>query len=362
MIYSFAKKYITYLSIFLVILISKVDIKAQSIQYSEISPSGATISRFAWNPTSQYMAVSSNTNVSIYSKNLDLIVNLPTNHTDMVLGLTWSPDSNFLATAGLDGNIHIWNTSDLPSVTLDKTLSHGKPIWSISWGKVTNDNQLLSVVSEDFQRSSDASIALSTINIWDVTTTTIVDSSAIQFQGAINAEWSYDGRYIAYPNYTLEEDFNVLVWDTVVNEEIAISGNAVEINDISWNATNNTFAFADSINFVSFIDFTDIYSYNRGETFKSVIDFELYSLDWSHITDFIVASGTTNTLALWDIQSGEQTAMTFEPHPTAVVQVAWSPDDRYIGSVDLKGNLRVWNVSSLTQQCDTNVVTGDTLP
>jgi len=319
----------------------------QSIEYTEIYPSEKTVSRFALSPTSQYIAISTNTDVAVYTESLTHVVDLPPQHTDEVFGLSWSSKSNFLATAGLDGLIHIWDTSNLPEVIHYKTLIHNKPIWSVGWSPVDDELKLLSVVSEGFLYSSDTATARTTINIWDIPTSTIIYTSSIQYHGAMNAQWSHDGRYIAYPNYTFEEDYNVRFWDTESYEEQSIYGNGSDINDIAWHPDTHRIAYVDSLNFLTIAEKLDNEKYIVDAVFEANIDYQLYSLDWSHASNLIVIGGTTNQVEVWDIEQGKKNDLIFEPHPNTIVQVAWLPNDTYIASVDIDGNLRVWDIKDL---------------
>ena len=327
------------------LFITETTSQAQVIPYVAIIPSEPSISRLVWSPTSEYLAISSNNRVSIFSDNLEMITSLPEIHTDLVLGLTWSPDNDFLATSGLDGNIYIWDVANFPSVSLDQTLSHGKPIWGIQWSKAEDDSRLLSVVSEGFLRTSDSSTSLSTLNLWDTRASRLIYTSNVQYHGAEKAEWSYDGRYIAYPNYTFEDDYNIRVWDTIANTQTTWDGNGAEINDVAWDADTYALSYADDINFVSVVDLIDFENPIWITSFESIIDFELYSIDWSYNHNFIVTAGTQKLLIVWDVQSSQKTDMVFEPHQDTVMQVVWSPNNKYIASVDRGGNVRVWDMS-----------------
>lgn len=206
-----------YLIILPVILnIFCIQVQAQTVPYIELNLGESTFHSIEWSPTGDYLAVSENHGVSIYTPALELIATLPERHIDVITGLSWKMDGEYLATAAMDGNIHIWNVVNLPSVTLEQTLVHDKPIWGIRWG---SDFQLSSVVSEGFIISSDGATGRSTINIWNAKTSLLTYISDIQYHGSPNAEWSHDGELLAYPSYSFENDYHIQLWDMMPNAQ-----------------------------------------------------------------------------------------------------------------------------------------------
>src|SRR5262249_5920345 len=78
---------------------------------------------------------------------------------DVLLNIATSPDGNWLATAGKDGNIYLWNIKDLlnkqvPKISLIKTLTGAGAVQRLAFSP---DSNLLASVGQD-----------SAVHLWDL--------------------------------------------------------------------------------------------------------------------------------------------------------------------------------------------------
>jgi WD40 repeat protein len=100
---------------------------------------------------------------------------------DVPLNIATSPDGNWLATAGKDGNIYVWNIQDLwrkrdDEISLNKKLPGAGAVQSLAFSPESN---LLASVGQD-----------SSVRLWHLKNSTwdvLIDKPLLGHEGAVNA-------------------------------------------------------------------------------------------------------------------------------------------------------------------------------
>ena len=171
--------------------------------FEELDP-GIRLDRVEWAPSASLAAIStaSTDNDFYYLEGGDVLLIHPDTgqvvrtlegHTGSLLSLAWSPTGERLATAGVDGTIRIWSTSERVE---ERVLSgHTGPVMGIAWSP---NGQLLSSVSSD-----------GSVRIWNV-------GSGEQLgvmeghRGVVRAvDWSPDGSELV----SADEAGVIRIWD-----------------------------------------------------------------------------------------------------------------------------------------------------
>lgn len=134
----------------------------------------------AWSPDGSKIAVGTYHRIKIWSPGGQNLATLQDNGRE-VMSLAWSSDKIRLASANVDGFLHIWNTSTNQIV---RTFTgHTEIVYSVAW-------------SPDETKLASASID-KTVRIWDVATGQSINT--IRNNGGVfTVAWSPDASKIAY--------------------------------------------------------------------------------------------------------------------------------------------------------------------
>lgn len=314
--------------------------------YNEfIHPSGLDVGRIDWRPDGEEFAISYDTDVWVYTVQFQELAHL-IGHTDKVFGLDWHPDGNQLATSSLDGTIRIWDMDANSPVAYSTitVLQQNKPVWGIAWNPMVNENRLASVTSDGFERGSDVSQSLSTVNIWNVTTQTIEVSSPIQFNGSLSPAWNSDGQLLAYPSLGSNGDYLIRVWNGNTEDLFAEHTIAIGlINAVSWQPNTNNIVYGNDIDMLGLIDFSTILP-SEIQSLTTDFEYEIYTLSWNPNGTQLAIGGTEGIVSIWDIALNQKTQI-LPSHGDDIIQVSWSPNAENIASISRDNILRIWNFS-----------------
>lgn len=151
----------------------------------------------AWSPDSTRLAVSSTGWVLVLDPNSGEELQRLSGEWGDSWDVAWSPDGQYLAAAGHDNNIHIWQADHWENERLLK--GHTNTVTSIVWSP---DNRRLASAAYD-----------ATARMWDVATGTEL-SPALTLRagtGVLTIDWSRDGRRLAASG-----EGTIWIWDATV--------------------------------------------------------------------------------------------------------------------------------------------------
>ncbi len=230
-------------------------------------------------------------------------------HSDSVQALTWSPDGKYLASAGRDKMVHIWNT-----ITGDKIYTyagHTTYIYSLAW-------------SPDSKRIISTSFA--TAHVWDALTANNVVIYHDHALWVYSASWSSDGRFIA----TGGADGEVHFWtDGAGKNLVKYRASSRVIKTVVWSRTMGSTCIAAACEDAS------VHCWNATTGAPPLIykghTKEVTSVSWSPNDQLIVSASRDKTIQVWDAMLGSL-IYTYHGHAKEVYAVAWSPCGRYIAS------------------------------
>jgi WD40 repeat protein/serine/threonine protein kinase len=214
-------------------------------------------------------------------------------HTGAVCSVAWSPDGRYVASAGEDQTVRIWDWLEAKPIRVLR--GHAAQVRSVAWSP---DGQRIASASDD-----------ETVKIWDWTKSVPVLTLRAH-QGPVHAvTWSPDGTQIASGG----EDSRVRVWDAATGEE-AIS----------------------------------LYSQSRQEPVLSVA--------WSPDDDSLAAGygqvGRTGTVILWNVLSGQHRRLRELESPGPIYSVAWNPDSQLVVSTTAHRRIKVCDVTKGLKKAD----------
>jgi WD40 repeat protein len=206
-------------------------------------------------------------------------------HDDEALGLAWSPDGKYIASASRKGSAHVWDASS--GATL-----------------VTYEKQLVTDEMSKYQ------------------------------PGATGICWSPDGTQIA----TVGFGGTVHIWDAGSGEtQLVYEPRRKDgcVAAVAWSPDGQRIASTGE-------DGTSIWHAQTGETLLRHVqrsEFSNFRVAWSPDGSKILSTAYKNYPEIWDAVTG-QTLLTYDAdHVTA----AWSPDGRFIASAPYHGAFDVWD-------------------
>lgn len=269
-------------------------------------------------------------------------------HGDRIYSVTWSPDGSMFASAGLNGDLKIWNpdTGEL----LD-TISHpNSHLYSVAWQPNGNriayggDSGVLHIIDAplpsqsahaqdpypdtiyEIAWSSDgtkiAAASGTGIHIWDAASPDGDPIETFEVVGGANSlAWSPDGNKIAIGHW----DGHVSVWDMASQSYIVSTekyGPLQQVTSIGWSA-DGTKVFS-----IGFFDGGFII-WNAADL--SLMDSKIaggydFDVNFDHTS---VVQGTAGTVAIRDVSTGEIT-QSWPSHDLGTTSIAWSPDETQV--------------------------------
>lgn len=274
-----------------------------------------------YSPSGDYIATASADNlVQVWKEDGQLVTTI-TGHNDSVLAVAFSPDEKILATAGVDRTIKLW--------TIDGTL-----ITSLI-GHLDQVNSL--VFSPDGSKLLSGS-GDKTAKLWEVST----GKRLVTFHGhgdKVNSVRFHPTQEIIA---TGSQDATVKLWAFNGNLLKTLTGHTDKVTAIAFDPNGKELASVSNDQTIKFWDF------QTGELLKNIVSSRYLSghtqaindIQFSHDGSFFVTASDDNYLKVW-LRDGKLLT-TLGGHTDRVTRLAIHPDDQSIISSGLDNAVLVW--------------------
>ncbi|MEG5163290.1 AAA-like domain-containing protein [Microcoleus sp. AT3-A2] len=305
--------------------------------------------------------------ISVLREILDKIHEKNTFNTnqEIVKSLSFSPDSKYIATAGQDGTLRLWNLSGKEIIKPIK--AHDGTINGVNSVSFNSDGKTIATSGEDGKikiwdlfgnlkitllekEGGVKSVSFSPDNkklatagdygiarIWDLST-----KSSVQLEGykviKINSiTFSHDGKKIA----TAGDDGAVRFWDLSGKPvgSIITPHNGKPVYNVSFSQNGQLLATAGEDNVARIWNLSG-QEQKKLEGHQGLVSFVSFSPDGKRL----VTTSEDGTVRVWDFLSGQE-IYRFKGHERKVLSASFSPDGQYLASAGKDGKTRIWNLS-----------------
>ncbi len=251
------------------------------------------------------------------------IKNIPfTDHTHAVQTLSWSPDGRYIASAGHDTTVRVWEAAT--GQTIYVYHGHAEEIWSVMWSP---DGRSLASAGAD-----------EIVHVWEPTTGRTFTSYA-EHQGTIRAvAWSPTDVQVA----SAGDDKIVQIWDLYSSRLLyTYDEHRGGVSSLAWSPDGRYLASGSNDCTIRVWEATtgDYFCIYHGHKDR------VTSLSWSPDGVYIASASDDGTIHVWNATTGKLRGIC-SGHSQAVSTIAWSPDGRYIASGSWDKTARVWDAGT----------------
>ncbi len=259
--------------------------------------------------------------------NLETLVSIdPQVDKSGITAWAWSPDGQYLATAGRDRIIRIWDTTDgsLKHKMFDPTNTREPMIFDLCWSP---DGKRLASVGQD-----------SMLKTWGIESSK--PTSAWRAPSWLFCvAWSPDGKMLACGGAS--SVLRIFEAGDILDESrsMLLEGDRYDVKDIAWRPDSQRLVSGGvGDEEISVWDartgakLLKISGHGRipNEPFSCQWP-HVYDLEWSHDGSRVISSANDWTVRVWCAATGRQ-IFNFRAHKNGASSISWRSDDKYIAS------------------------------
>ncbi|MCY7320593.1 MAG: hypothetical protein LH660_02030, partial [Phormidesmis sp. CAN_BIN36] len=251
-------------------------------------------------------------------------------HTDVVWGVSFSPDGKTLASGSQDKTIKLWDRETGREIRTLK--GHTDVVTSISFSP---DGKTLASGSED-----------KTIKLWDRETGKEIRTLKSHAR-VYSVSFSLDGKTLASGSggsdgKTLASrsgDKTIKLWNLETGKEIrTLKGHAGDVLSVSFSPDRKTLASGSRDNMIK------LWNVATGKEIRTLKGHagEVLSVSFSPDRKSLASGSHDQTIKLWNVETGKE-IRTLKGHEGKVWSVSFSPDSKTLASGSEDKTIRLWD-------------------
>lgn len=293
-------------------------------------------------------------------------------HPESVSNFSLSTDEKLLATATVDGKIHIWNQDGILQQTLNghvgevtdlkfmpsqdtgdryRLISTGVDKTARIWQVFNRYQEATGIYSIAVAPSANDNYAAADwhgkVNLWQTNadgTQKVVNSWQAHEDNISQIKYSPDGKLIA----TASWDKTIKLWD-------AASGQLISTLQKHHGGVNSITFTPDGQTLISASEDKTIKVWNLNNQPQVVATLEEHTDSIKTITispdGKLIASGSyDNTIKIWDLQG--QLLQTIDAHDLAITTLAFTPDSNILASASWDNSVKLWSINNSGKSSD----------
>ncbi len=242
-------------------------------------------------------------------------------HTDVISELMFTPDENYLITASWDKTVRVWPLRNELHDRRSVLLGHDVGVHSV---RFSPDGKWLVSGGHD-----------NTVRLWDLR-----DKTSKTLRGhtdhVYRAIFSPDGKYIA----SSSDDRTVRIWSTAdATQHRVLEGHEADVEELAYSPDGTTLASASEDHTARIWDTT------TGESSVLYHDHSVTGVVYDHSGARLATGSRAGDVRLFDVSSRQEIAH-YRDHAGEVYAVSFSPDGRWLASVDKAGALVMRDLNS----------------
>ena len=254
-------------------------------------------------------------------------------HRNAVRCVAFSPDGDTLASAGVDGNILLWNLRTRWRLG-PPLMGHTDTVFSVAFG---DHGRLLASGSGDGK-----------IRIWDVKTGKSSGSPVTAPDKVYSVAFNHAGNLLASGG----KDGNVTLWDVsnrpdgsvILESHATLQGHQDHVYSVAFNpADDNVLASAGADKTILLWNVAQLKQV-KGSPLRGH-DEEVFSVAFSRDGKKMASAGMDEKIVIWDVRARKPDRPPLsEAHSNSIFTVAFSPDGTKLASGSTDGKVLLWNL------------------
>ncbi|NEQ06958.1 MAG: hypothetical protein F6K37_13735 [Moorea sp. SIO4E2] len=285
-------------------------------QYNSLDKHTDTVTSVTFSPDSQTIAsASSDKTVKLWNLQGKELHTLK-GHSADVTSVVFSYDGQTIATASRDNTVKLWNLQGKELQTLS---GHNEPVTSLTFSP---DGQTIATASLD-----------NTVKLWNLQGKELHTLTGHNSAHVYSVAFSRDGQTIA----SASDDNTVKLWNLQGKELYTLTGHSAPVISVTFSRDGQTIASASWDNTVK------LWNY-EGKEIHTLTGHSapVISVTFSRDGQTIASASRDNTVKLWNLQG--KTLHTLTGHSAPVISVTFSRDGQTIASASDDNTVKLWNL------------------